>query len=99
MTTAEWAKKAPAYETAFARKYLRIYPGSNLTKAMVRAAMNSVCKICVIPIQDWLELGEEARINMPGRPEGNWTFRIRKRKLSEKLAARILKVTEDGNRC
>jgi len=65
---------------------------------MVTAAMESVSHICIIPIQDWLELGKEARINTPGKSEGNWVFRLRKRMLSNKLSERILLLTKGSGR-
>ena len=97
-TTADWTLTAAPEEVEFARRYLKIGEKANLTHALIRAAMYSRSDICVIPIQDWLTLGKEARINTPGTTEGNWRFRVRKRQLSEKLIEKILSVTEDSGR-
>ena len=43
---------------------------------MIRLAMMSPARMCIIPVQDLLGLGPEARINTPGRWEGNWLWRM-----------------------
>jgi len=93
-----WIKTAEANEIKFAKKYLNIRRDYELADAIIKVAMESKSEICIIPIQDWLGLGEEARINTPGTDEGNWRFRVRKRALSEKLADKILKITEESGR-
>ena len=61
---------------------------------MVRAAMASVGNLCVIPMQDWLLLGDEARINTPSTTGGNWVWRMRQGAASPALAAQIRKMTK-----
>ncbi|MDW8320503.1 MAG: 4-alpha-glucanotransferase [Armatimonadota bacterium] len=56
---------------------------------MIRLAYASVARIAVIPLQDWLGLGSEARMNTPGREEGNWQWRYRREHLSGDLADAI----------
>ncbi|MCL1809980.1 MAG: 4-alpha-glucanotransferase [Clostridiales bacterium] len=97
-TTSSWASDASADVLEFVRKYLRAGRNLNLANALVKAAMHSKSDVCIIPIQDWLLQGGEARINTPGTTEGNWRFRVRKRKLSVPLAEKILRVTEDSGR-
>ena len=43
--------------------------------AFIRTALSSVATYTVIPLQDVMSLGSEARMNMPGRSEGNWAWR------------------------
>ena len=43
---------------------------------MIRLAWSSVAALAVAPLQDVLSLGSEARMNRPGRPEGNWRWRL-----------------------
>jgi len=93
-TTREWERSISRKEKAFARKYLGLNLCGNLTRAMVRAAMSSVSDICIIPIQDWLKLGSKARINTPGTATGNWRFRVKKSMLTNKLAAKIRRMTK-----
>jgi len=97
-TTTGWVKTAPSSQLKFAKNYFKIRKESKLTEEIVKAAMGSVGGICIIPIQDWLELGVEARINTPSVPEGNWRFRVRKSMLSTELAKKVLKVTKSTDR-
>lgn len=48
-----------------------------ITGQMIRAAWDSDARLAVIPLQDYLGLGDEARINTPGTTAGNWTWRIK----------------------
>ena len=62
------------------REYLRSYTASrekSAARLLVRMAMSSVAGLCVIPMQDVLELGTEARMNTPGTlGRGNWSWRL-----------------------
>ena len=66
---------AMAAERAFARRYLDA-EDRPLHWAMIRAAMASPCDTAIVPLQDLLGLGSDARMNRPGRLEGNWGFRF-----------------------
>ncbi len=59
----------------------------------IRLAMRSVANTCIIPIQDYLGLGKEARINTPSTLGGNWTWRIDESAFSENLAEKIKTIT------
>ena len=50
--------------------------GSRIARDLTRLAHQSVAAVAVIPLQDLLELGAEGRMNVPGRPEHNWTWRF-----------------------
>jgi 4-alpha-glucanotransferase len=54
--------------------------------AMIRALFASRAGTAIVPIQDWLGLGADARMNVPGRAEGNWTFRLPAKALTPELA-------------
>lgn len=56
-------------------KYLNYY-GDDIVYELIRIAYRSVCDLAVIPMQDILNLGGEARMNFPGTPGGNWTWRF-----------------------
>ena len=60
-----------------------------MNTVLVRAAMMSRAEICIIPIQDYLGLGSEARINEPSHLENNYHWRLRPGVLTEALAAGI----------
>jgi 4-alpha-glucanotransferase len=67
---------------------------------MIRAAATSVADICLIPVQDVLELGSEARMNVPSAAQGNWSWRCPAELLTldiaEKLAALVTVTDRDG---
>ena len=65
--------------------FLRVTPGA-MPEALVRAALGSVGRLAIIPMQDILCLGSEARLNMPGTSVGNWTWRLPHGALSADLA-------------
>ena len=62
---------------------------------IIREAYRSVADLCIIPLQDYLCKGKEARINTPGTAEGNWQWRLTPNYLSEDLArsSRLLSET------
>jgi 4-alpha-glucanotransferase len=60
---------------------------------MIRMAMNSVARTCIVPMQDCLALGQEARMNWPSRPKGNWRWRVKSKQLSKRLAAKLAETT------
>ena len=57
-------------------------------------AMRSVADTCIIPAQDYLGLGKEARINIPSTLGGNWIWRMEQGTFTEELIARIQKITQ-----
>ncbi len=61
---------------------------------MIRLAFASVGNLAIVPLQDVLGLGEEARMNYPGRPEGNWQWRYAPDLLTAELAVRLRELTE-----
>jgi 4-alpha-glucanotransferase len=63
--------------------------GSNVNWTFIRLALNSVADMALYPLQDVLGLGSEARLNLPGRPHGNWTWRFRQEMLQGSLAANL----------
>lgn len=69
--------------------FLRLTPGS-MPDALIRAALGSVGRLAVIPVQDLLRLGSEARLNTPGTVTGNWSWRLPAGALTPELAAQSL---------
>lgn len=74
-TTAGWWASAPKEQRARARRYA---PGIEKDPSweMIRLAWSSVSQVAIAPIQDLLELGSKARMNTPGRADGNWDWRL-----------------------
>jgi 4-alpha-glucanotransferase len=73
-TTVGWLASLGAEERASVLRYIGT-DGSRIARDLTRLAYQSVAAVAVIPLQDLLELGPEARMNVPGRPEDNWTWR------------------------
>lgn len=95
MTTRQWFETASREEVRFATSYMHITADEGFVWGTIRSAMATVSELCVIPMQDYLELGGEARMNFPGTQSGdNWTWRSRKGFDSAALAKRIYKMTE-----
>lgn len=57
--------------------------------AMVRAALASVADLAILPLQDVLGLGSEARMNSPGTLNGNWKWRVQEGELDDRLAVQL----------
>ena len=74
-TLAGWLASASREERAFIVDYLG-YDPPDPARALVREAMKSAAGLVVVPMQDLLGLGSEARMNRPGTTEGNWAWRL-----------------------
>jgi len=86
----ERKKNSGIYE--WAQKYLNYY-GDNINFELIRAAYGSVANICVIPMQDILCLGNEARMNYPSTLGGNWTWRFSWDQIKNDLAVNYKELT------
>jgi 4-alpha-glucanotransferase len=75
-TTKGWYAQAPEKERDFVRKYLA-RGDDNIAWEFIRLAFASVADTAVVPLQDVLGLGMEGRMNTPGLPSGNWSWRFR----------------------
>lgn len=84
-----WLQTARRADVRFARRYLDIHHRDDEQWAFIRAAIASVADLAVIPMQDYLGLGGEARINTPSTLGGNWVWRMAPGSASDALAARI----------
>ena len=76
------------------KENLAAYLGHEVTQGtasldLTRMALASVAKVAVIPMQDWLNLDAEARINVPSTPRDNWTWRMAPGAATPELAERI----------
>jgi len=92
-----WASGATEYERQQAIAYLgRSDDGFNW--GMIRVASNSVASLCVVPLQDVLGLGSDARMNVPSHPEGNWRWRFKAELLRPELAQKLATVAEVSDR-
>lgn len=88
---AAWWEETDDETRAFAAKYAG---SDDLPRGIIRALIQSDARYAVIPVQDMLLLGAEARINTPGTASGNWTWRMRKEQL-KKLSDEMNKLFSD----
>lgn len=79
-------------EKRFAMKYLGAN-GSQINWDLIRLACSSVADIAIIPLQDVLGLGGEARMNRPGTSGGNWEWRFSSDMLGEDIRYRLKELT------
>lgn len=71
---------------------------ARVVQAIVRLAFTSVGRWAIVPAQDLLELGGEARMNTPGKPDGNWGWRLHAGAFTDPLAQRIRRLAELADR-
>ena len=74
-----------------ARRYLDIKNPKYVCDRMIRAALGSVADTAIIPMQDYLKLGGEARMNVPSTLGTNWKWRMKKDALTPELAKHMYK--------
>ena len=80
-------------------RYLyRQAPVDEINWEMIRLVMMSVADIAIIPMQDILSLGEEARMNQPATPSGNWRWRLLPEQITPDIEERFLTMTETYGR-
>lgn len=74
-TTLGWYKTAPEEERDYCRRYLAS-SDDQIVWDMIRSVWSSVASIAIAPLQDFLILDSPARMNFPGKPVGNWKWRL-----------------------
>ena len=95
LTLAQWFEEASPEDISLAREYLGLNKEEGLIRGMIRGAMSSVSRLCVIQMQDYLELGGYARMNFPGTLSSeNWTWRAPKDFITESLTKQIYSMTQ-----
>ena len=67
--------------------------GTKLCLEMIKFAFGSKSRLAIIPVQDILCLGQEARMNLPGTTENNWVWRVKSGKLTKKVAQELANLT------
>ncbi|MDD6715776.1 MAG: 4-alpha-glucanotransferase, partial [Firmicutes bacterium] len=78
------------HDRAFAKRYVGIVSTKRATRDFIRCAFMSVADTAIIPAQDWLDLGNDARINHPSTLGGiNWRWRLLPGQLTDELAEEI----------
>ena len=99
LTLKQWFDEAAPADVQSAYDYLGLNESEGPIWGMIRGAMGSVSKLCIIQMQDYLEIGGEGRMNHPGTlTSANWTWRAKPGFASDALAEKIRTVTERYDR-
>ena len=98
MTMRQWFEEASDEAVKVAVDYMTLTKKEGYVWGTIRTAMSSVSERAIVQMQDYLNLGGEARMNFPGKPSGNWTWRAKKGFTSNGLAAKILELTNRYDR-
>lgn len=92
-----WEHGASETEKSAARIYLGV-KDDDVVWPLIRSTARSVADLALYPVQDILELGSEARMNVPSRPTGNWSWRCPENALTPELAQKLGALTEVTDR-
>lgn len=93
-----WIAALGRKDLAFAKKYIGVKRTSDICSSLIRTALASVADTAIIPLQDYLELGSEARINTPSTLGGNWEWRVAADACTPELSARMLDLAQTFGR-
>jgi 4-alpha-glucanotransferase len=96
-TAIGWFENAPEGERQFCLDYLKS-DGKAIAWELLHVLWASRADLTVAPLQDFLELGSEARMNYPGTPLGNWGWRVEEGILNAELIDRISQLNKQAGR-
>lgn len=88
-TSKEWFSKLNKEDFKYALNYINAKEDENLVDALIKETLKSPSFIAIIPIQDYLNLGPEGRMNIPSTLGNNWDFRIKKNYWTLELEKKI----------
>lgn len=93
-TTAGWWGTASPEQRAHLIQALGLSRGDEVVRSLVDAALGSAAHLVIVPAQDLLGLGAEARMNVPGVGEGNWSWRMEPGALTDAVAVDLAERVE-----
>lgn len=96
-TTVGWYRSAPAAERDFCKEYLNTQ-GKHIAWDFIHALWSSRADLAAAPMQDFLELGAEARMNVPSTLGNNWDWRVGNEALTDDLAGRVAALNRENER-
>ena len=92
-TTVGWFEERSPESQSQVIDYIGCLCDDGIHWAMIRLAMSSVGNTVVLPFQDVLGLGTDAKMNTPSQPTGNWSWRCRAEAFNEELSGRLKYLT------
>ena len=94
MTMRQWFETASEEAVEYASEYMTLSEQEGLVWGVIRTAFSSVSDTCIVQMQDYLDLGGEARMNFPGtQTDANWTWRMLPGQTTDALAQKIKRLT------
>ena len=93
-TVVSWFNHASEDEQRHVLSYMNAPAGQNIAWDLIRLAYASVADTAVATLQDLMNLGDEARMNFPGKPSGNWQWRYTADMLTDDIANGLRSMTE-----
>lgn len=96
-TSKSWFQNAPEHERTFCASYLGNHT-RNVALEMIRTVWSSVALLTIAPTQDFLQLGNKARMNLPASTKGNWEWRMRPGSIPDSLVEWIKEINITFNR-
>jgi 4-alpha-glucanotransferase len=97
-TARGWYEHATSDEQKAIASYLGVRDASDVAWTLIRAAYTSVADTAIVPVQDVLNLGSEARMNRPGAEHDNWSWRVTDGALTAKHAGELRELGEVSGR-
>jgi len=98
-TTLGWWRALSEHDRQLVAQRLNTSDEAAALEAMIDTVLESRAALAVLPLQDVLHLGSEARMNTPGTDNGNWTWRFEWEALPSGLAPRLLEKLQKAQRC
>jgi 4-alpha-glucanotransferase len=92
-TTVGWFNQLSDYERDEVLRYLGCIDPQGIHWSLIRMGWISIANMAIVPYQDLLGLGTDARMNFPGKPEGNWGWRYRPEALNREVGDRLKTMT------
>ena len=95
-----WYEELPADRREDLWRCLRLAPADrhDVTWELIRSAWSSVAALAIAPLQDLLNLGVEARMNIPGAADGNWAWRATETMFADTVFQALSDLTLESNR-
>ena len=92
-TTVGWFNQLSNYERDEVLRYLGCIDPQGIHWSLIRMGWMSIANMAIVPYQDLLGLDTDARMNFPGKPEGNWGWRYRSEALNREVGDRLKTMT------
>ncbi len=97
-TVRGWIENCNNHTIDYAKRYLALNDKEGYTLGMIRGAWSSVANLSIAQMQDFLDIGNEGRMNVPNTKKGNWQWRVKKDMLTDELAKEIKDLTKTYGR-